>query len=167
MARSGRKRKEGKRQPNGQLARMPKYDKGTYRAELKQSLYGDNGSDALGRAYERGLLGDNGQALLTTGRIMAAAYWPIFGTGAIRCTLGRQDGNGGDGSLSQEQWLSGQLDAINALGRDYRNAFDSLVIDVHPDEGPSWLDRTIAKQQTKADSEILLRAIYALQKLAA
>jgi hypothetical protein len=167
MARQGRPRKSGQRTKSGRLVTKQKYDKGAYRTELKQSTYGTDGSDALGRAYCMGLLGEHGDTLLATGRAIARTYWPIFGTGRISCTLGQQTGSGGEGSLSQEQWLTEQLDVVNALGREYRNAFDSLVIEIHPDEGPTWLDRAIAKQQTKADSETLLRAIFALQRLAA
>ncbi len=168
MASKGRKRKPGKRTATGQLSRSgQRYDKGCERAEWKQSVYGPDGSDALGRAYVMGLLGEHGQTLLATGRAIARAYWPIFGTGRIGCTLGNRTGGDGDGSLSQEQWLSATLDSINALGRDYRNAFDALVIDVNPDEGPVWLDRLIDREPRNGDHESLLRAVYVLERLAA
>lgn len=168
MGKAGRKRKPGKRTPSGQLSRAGKlYDKGTERAEWKQSVYGADGSDALGRAYVMGLLGEHGQTLLATGRAIARAYWPIFGTGRIGCTLGGVTGGGGEGSKAQEEWLTAQLRIVDAMGIEYRRAFDALVIDVNPDEGPVWLDRLIAKQFKQADSENLHRAIYALHKLAA
>ena len=166
MARQGRPRKAGQRTKSGRLVAKPKYDKGTSRAELKHSTYGTDGSDALGRAYAKGLLGERGQTLLSTGRAIAWAYWPVFGTGRISCTLGAQSGGGGEGNLSQEQWLSAQLDIVNAMGRDYRSAFDSLVIDISPDDGPLWLDRLIAKQASNADSVIFDKAISALERLA-
>lgn len=168
MARAGRKRKAGKRTESGQLSRAGKlYDKGNIRAEWKQSVYGPDGSDAIGRAYVRGLLGEHGQILLATGRAIARAYWPVFGTGRIGCTLGNQTGSAGDGSLLMEQWLTVQLNRIDAMGRDYRRAFDSLVIDINPDEGPAFLDRLIAGTGKQADHDTLSRAIYVLQKLSA
>jgi hypothetical protein len=168
MATRGRKRKTGKRTASGVLSRAGRaYDKGSERAEWKQSIYGADGSDALGRAYVMGLLGEHGQTLLATGRAIARAYWPIFGTGRIGCTLGGATGGGGDGNLAQEQWLSAQLATINALGHDYRRAFDSLVIDINADEGPAWLDRLIDRKPQPADQATLYRAIFALNKLAA
>lgn len=168
MAKAGRKRKAGKRTATGQLSRAgQRYDKGCERAEWKQSVYGPDGSDALGRAYVMGLLGEHGQTLLATGRAIARAYWPMFGTGRIGCTLGTKSGGNGDGNKDREIWLSAQLDSINALGRDYRVAFDQLVIDIHADEGPVWLDRIINREPQKTDHESLSRAIYVLQKLAA
>lgn len=168
MATRGRNRKSGNRTKSGRLSRAGKaYDKGTERAEWKQSVYGADGSDAIGRAYVMGLLGENGQTLLATGRAIARAYWPVFGVGAIGCTLGGSTGGGGEGNKAQEEWLTAQLRIIDALGIEYRRAFDGLVIDVNPDEGPHWLDRLIAKEFKQSDSEMLHRAIYALAKLAA
>lgn len=168
MGKAGRKRKTGKRTPSGQLSRAGRlYDKGTERAEWKQSIYGADGSDALGRAYVMGLLGEHGQTLLATGRAIARVYWPIFGTGRIGCTLGGATGGGGDGNKAQEEWLTAQLRIVDAMGIDYRRAFDDLVIDVNPDEGPCWLDRLIDRKPKLADQATLYRAIYALNKLAA
>jgi len=168
MSKAGRKRKAGKRTATGQLSRAGRqYDKGSERAEWKQSVYGADGSDALGRAYVMGLLGEHGQTLLATGRAIARAYWPIFGHHAARCTLGGISGGGGEGSKEQEAWLTSQLDIVDALGRDYRRAFDSLVIDINADEGPVWLDRLINQTPQTADQCTLYRAIYALNKLAA
>jgi len=149
MARAGRKRKAGKRTESGQLSRAGKlYDKGNERAEWKQSVYGADGSDALGRAYVMGLLGAEGSTLLATGRAIARAYWPVFGVGAIKCTLGGRTGNSeGDGNKSQEQWLTDQLNAVDEMGIEYRRAFDALVIMQHVDEGPPWLDRMIEEKE--------------------
>ena len=163
-----RPKKAGKRTKSGRLSRGPSnFDKGTERAEWKQSIYGADGADALGRAYVMGLLGEHGQTLLATGRAIARAYWPIFGTGRIGCTLGGATGSGGEGSKAQEEWITAQLGIVDAMGIEYRRAFDSLVIDINADEGPVWLDRLIAKKFKPADSETLHRAIYALNKLAA
>lgn len=149
MGKAGRKRKAGKRTPSGQLSRAGRlYDKGTERAEWKQSIYGADGSDALGRAYVMGLLGPEGSTLLATGRAIARAYWPIFGVGQMKCTLGNNGGGSeGEGNLDQERWLLAQLDAVAGMGIEYRRAFDNLVIDVNADEGPPWLDRMIEEKE--------------------
>jgi hypothetical protein len=84
MARRGRPSKPGQRNKSGRLIAKPKYDKGSERAEWKQLTYGTDGSDAIGRAYATGLLGEHGQTLLATGRAIARTYWPVFGIGAAQ-----------------------------------------------------------------------------------
>lgn len=168
MAR-GRNRKAGKRTKSGQLSRagQTRFDRGSDKAADKFALYGTDGSDALGRAFVHGLLGEDGIVLRDTGRAIARAYWPMLGTGRISCTLGTKTGAGGEGNLEREQWLTATLRRIDAMGRDKRRAFDELAIDINPDTGPNWLDAIIAKQGMEHDKHKLDMAIEVLRELAA
>ena len=181
------KRKHGvKRTKSGRISRagVPRYDRGTERAQAMQALYGPNGSDAIGRAYQMGLLGDGSEAkaLLDTGRNIAKAYWQAYETGTIRCTLGDRQ-SGAVISLDhekirrREEWLNDCLTTARKMG--VRRQFDQLVIDVHPDSGPDWLDRLCWVQEQnrhrrgseklfwdKADSDMLRAALDALECLA-
>lgn len=182
MARAGRKRKQGKRTASGRLSRagIPPvtFDKGTERAQAMQALYGQDGCDAIGRAYRAGLLGEGAEAkaMLDTARKVANAYWQAYETGRYQCTLGDKTG-GAVASLDherikrREEWLESVLRFVNGMGRDVRRAFDALVIDVNPDHGPGWLDQLVwAKQHRKPADEahevILHRALDPLNLLA-
>ncbi|ASK88473.1 hypothetical protein [Sphingorhabdus sp. SMR4y] len=152
MAR-GRKRKKGKRTPSGQLSRAGKpRDRGSAAAEAKASLYGTDGTDALGRAYRFNLISLEAR---DTGRALGRAYWPIFGVGKMSCTLAGQSSGGHiedeEQALRNEQWLNERLATVNALGSDVRKAFDELVIDINPDCGPAWLDRLIHAKRMDRD----------------
>lgn len=150
----GRKRKTNvKRTKSGQLSRAgePGRVLGNEHAEARKSIYGTNGSDAIGRAYERGLLGSgqDAKAMLDTGRAIFRAYWAAYVTGPIRCTLADRTGgfdidHDEDREKRVEQWLHAMLKTAGAGGHPARKLFDELVIDINPDEGPAWLDRIIA-----------------------
>lgn len=154
MAKAGRKRKAGKRTQAGRLSRakvpVALFDRGTERAQAMQALYGPDGADAIGRAYRAGLLGEgsDAKARLDTARKISNAYWQAYETGRYQCTLSdRQGGSAVDLDheriKQQEEWLEDVLRFVNAMGRDVRRAFDQLVIDVHPDSGPVWLDNML------------------------
>lgn len=177
----GRKRKAGKRTKSGQLSRagQPSIIKGNERAQAMQALYGQDGADAIGRAYRAGLLGEgsDAKAMLDTARRMSNAYWAAYGTGRITCTLA--DKTGGDSSpLSpeiarrREEWLSGCMDTIKRLGWTHKRFFDALVIDVNPDHGPLWLDRLLFAHRCKrvmiepADAQALELALEGLAEIA-
>lgn len=177
----GRKRKAGKRTKSGQLSRagQVRFDHGTERAQAMQALYGNDGCDAIGRAYQAGLLGQgsDAKAMLDTARRLSNAYWAAYGTGRIRCTLAdRTDGGSGldcpEKAQRREEWLSGCLDALNRLGVLHRRFFDNLVIDINPDQGPGWLDRLCYAHRTRsmmiepADAQALSLAIEGLSELA-
>ena len=168
MAR-GRNRKSGKRTKSGQLSRAGqcRFDRGSDKAADKFSTYGTDGSDALGRAFVHGLLGDDGIVLRDTGRAIARAYWPMLCVGPIGCTLGTKTGEGGDGNKDREDWLLDIRRKIDKMGHDKKVAFDQLAINWHVDEGPCWLDRLIAKQELKQDRQKLDMAIEVLRALAA
>lgn len=165
----GRKRKNGKREKNGRISRagLPRYDSGTDRAREKLSVYGTDGSDAIGRAFRAGLLGEDGAILVDTARAVHRAYWPMLGVGRIGCTLGNRTGQSGDGNPERERWLKETLDKVNVMGRPVRRAFDDLVININPDEGPVWLDRLIASKPHSDDGVMLAMAIRGISALAA
>ena len=97
MARRGRPRKAGKRTASGRLKAQPvTFDKGTERTQDKFSVYGADGSDAIGRAYVMGLLGadSNGHPtsealdLRNLARKIHRAYWPMLAVGREKSCLG-------------------------------------------------------------------------------
>lgn len=179
MAR-GRKRKNVKREPNGRPSRKGEvriqFDHGTARAQMKFKQYGTDGADAIGRAYQAGLLGENADVLRDTARKIARAYWPMLEVGSYRCTLndsfgGSNDNTDHERAKRREEWLTGVVRQADAMGREYRRAFDELVIDVHPDSGPVWLDRIIYARKhrseiTPNDAARLMMAINALVEIA-
>jgi hypothetical protein len=182
MSARGRKKKPGKRTPSGRLSRAAippvTFDKGTERAQAMQVLYGPDGADAIGRAYRAGLLGQGAEAkaMLDTARKIANAYWQAYETGRYQCTLGDKTG-GGVASLDhqrikrREEWLEDVLRFVNGMGQSVRRAFDQLVIDVHPDNGPNWLDAALwAKKRGEPMpahcAEALQRALDPLDILA-
>ncbi len=111
--------------------------------------------DAIGRAYITGLLGSGQEAedLLNAGRGIARRYWSTLGSTLTPDSLARfqpQDATGAPTSQEdrderdrlRESSLLADLDVLDRMGhmRDVRTAFDQLVIDPQPDQGPSWLD---------------------------
>lgn len=175
MTKRGRPRKAGARTKAGRLI-IP-IDKGTEHAQAMQALYGQDGCDAIGRAYHAGLLGTGSEAkaLLDTARAIANAYWQAYETGRYTCALAdRTHGNvtqiDAKKAKAREEWLNGCLTHVNRMGREVRRAFDQLVIDVNPDHGPLWLDTMIYAQRQKlpvplAGKSQLRRALDALETL--
>lgn len=170
----GRPRKQGKRTKSGRLSEAieARRDAGTDQAQCRRAVFKGNGYDAIGRAFESGLLGwendrPSGEAhiRLATARAIAAAYWPMLSVGALRCTLGDNNGGGGNGDPARERWLTDKLRKADSMGQRSRRAFDELVIDPMPDEGPVWLDRLIARVHFAADVEHLVRAIAVIDRL--
>lgn len=174
----GRKRKPGKRTKSGQLSRAgcPKRATPNDRAAMMLALYGDNWPDAIGRAFESGLLGEGSaaKAMLDTARSLHAAYWQAYAVGPIRSAQG--DITGGSGAFNperikaREEWLASCLDRVKAMR--VRSQFDELVIDINPDAGPAWLDRLIYAKRTSqtpdiSDSQRLRAALDALEILSA
>lgn len=151
MARAGRKRKQGPRTKSGQLSRAGlSVDRGTERTQAMQALYGNDGCDAIGRAYRAGLLGEGNEAkaLLDTARAISNAYWVAYEVGGFRSPLA--DRTFGNVTLidqakvkRREEWLADCLDCVRSMGQEVRRAFEQLVIDVNPDHGPAWLDEAI------------------------
>jgi len=175
MAKAGRKRKQGRRTASGQLSRagIPSYDKGNERAQAMQALYGQDGCDAIGRAYRAGLLGEGNEAkaLLDLARALSNAYWATYASGKITCSIGDKTGGAvvdidDARTLKREKWLNACLAHVGSMGDRYRLAFDQLVIDINPDCGPQWLDRIITGRPEMAAASIdLHRAVTALRQL--
>ena len=147
----GRPRKNGRRDAKGKLRPIIMPDRGNERTAAKRDKFGTDGGDAIGRAFRSGLLGEDGQRLMQTARSFHRAYWPMFGVGAVGCTLGDRSGGGGDGNLDRERWVVKTVTRIDKMGRDHRRAFDELVLDFNPDYGPHWLDALIASDERIKD----------------
>jgi len=154
--RRGRPRGSGKRTAKGRLSREAaevqarRVVRGNPKAEEKKRVYGTNGADAIGRAYERGLIGggQNAKAMLDTARSIFRAYWAWYATGPARCALadrtGASEPDDDKRERRQEDWLNGCLSIAAGHGHASRVLFDQLVIDLNIDEGPAWLDRILA-----------------------
>jgi hypothetical protein len=175
------KAKRRKREPNGRLSRkgMPRspIDKGTERAQEKMARYGQEGADAIGRAYMAGLLGENRDALKDTARKVFRAYWPMLAVGSYKCALNDAQGSANynydrEALIARERWLTGILRQIDRLGAIERRLFDELVININPDHGPAWLDSLIwhkahNKEPDPLDVKRLETAISALNHIVA
>ncbi|GAO78664.1 hypothetical protein SC1_01973 [Sphingopyxis sp. C-1] len=61
--------------------------------------------------------------------------------------------------------MNATIREIDGMGRGHRKAFDSLCIDFHPDYGPDWLDRLIAKEPRQPDWSQLVKALEVLDEL--
>lgn len=175
MAKAGRKRKQGKRTASGQLSRagVIRIDRGAERTADKFSVYGEDGSDAIGRAYHHGLLGEDGLNLRNAARSMFRAYWPMFSVGRYQCAIADKTGgaaNDDDDTETmkrREDWMKDKLGQVDKLGLDHRRAFDQLCINPNPDCGPDWLDRLIEmKPPMDCDRKKLDLALDALKLVA-
>lgn len=182
MARAGRKPRAGKRVAGKRhsRARVPLVlvDRGTERTRAMQALYGQDGCDAIGRAYRSGLLGEGAEAkaLLDMARAVSNAYWQAFATGSYTCALGDRTHGGvvvldNERIRRREQWLKASLDDVRGMGWDVDRAFRQLVIDVNPDSGPAWLDqlcyaRQRGKEVDPAHWRTLRAALDGLEMLA-
>jgi hypothetical protein len=173
MARRGRKRKQGKRTRSGQLSRAgkpnrPAFDKGTDFAQLKNSVFGTDGTDAIGRAYQMGLLGEHGDELKIAARAIFRAYWPLFGQGRIKSCIAADRGRFGQSTGNpvlekrREDWIGEIITIRDSYPIEHSRAFDQLVIDINPDSGPLWLDRLVAGNGTQRDRQTLDLALDVL-----
>ena len=181
MAKAGRKRKAGTRTKSGALSRagVVRYDQGTDYSRMKVSVYGTDGTDAIGRAFHHGLLGPDALNLKNAARAVFRAYWPMMGVGIEKSCLGTERGSGGnsdgiidldthDRMIARKRWLEDTLRTVDRMGRDHRRAFDGLCIDINPDCGPSWLDSLIWHKGHGSEAPVgdRLRLMRALEALA-
>lgn len=172
----GYKRKTGKRTKSGRLSRAGvspvRIDRGSERAQAMRELYGDNCSDAIGRAFERGLLGSGTEAksMLDTARAIHRAYWSNYANGPVRCALADRNGaavrDDEERERRQEAWLTQMLKIAARGGHTVRVLFDQLVVDINPDCGPLWLDRLLARDGNGEDWGRLATALDALAECA-
>lgn len=183
MARRGRPKKAGKRTAGGRLKERPvTFDKGTQRTQDKFSVYGTDGTDAIGRAYAMGLLGDNGLELRDLARKVHRAYWPMLQVGREKSCLGLDihgqavndnllDPEEREYKIRREKRLTETLRSVQRMGTQHRKAFDDLVIEIMPDHGPVWLEQLIWAKSHRVEpdpaaKQALARAIEALEHIA-
>lgn len=157
----GRARKMGKRTAKGRLSRAKDavFDRGSDRAQERKAQFHGHGYDAVGRAFEAGLLGwDAGRPtarakmLMDLAHSISRAYWCNYEVGATGCTLGTGGASGchmgppirGLDDPAQEEWLVRMLAMVPP---QEKALFDQMVIDPYPDNGPVWLDRLIAARR--------------------
>lgn len=169
------------------LYRLPANDVGEPDAAKRQNRRGrleTDTTDAIGRAYCSGLLGtgERAERLLNAGRRVHAQYWRHYGSAEPGLTqtqdsLARWQPRLG-GSVPDperdrmiENALNDALDLVRARGRFHRAAFDQLVIDINPDEGPKWLDAIVwahrhGRRAGERDYAFLRLAIEGLEAVA-
>lgn len=184
MAKRGRKRKQGRREPSGRIQRKSVLqvapDRGTDAMQAKAAMYGSHGTDAIGRAYMAGLLGQidsaSARAMLDTARKLSRDYHRAYEQAPYKGTLADRTG----GSVidldharirQTEERLREALHMVDRMGRQVRLAFYSLVIEQHPDSGPPWLENMIWAKRTgkpphPAAQAFLKRALAPLDILA-
>lgn len=172
MAKRGRPRKKGPRTASGRLSRAaPIFDKGTDKAQAKQAQFGTQGCDAIGRAYMAGLLGqrdsDTAKAMLDTARKLAKQYRRAYENAPYQPAIADKTG----GSIAvidherikrQEQELSEAIKFVSSMGRNVRQAFDSLVLEEHPDHGPAWVDELIWAKAHGREPSLAAKSLLSL-----
>lgn len=140
-----------------ELYRLPANDTGEPDASDRRERRGRQETDtcdAIGRAYCAGLLGvgELADRRLQAARTIAARYWSILGF-ATPDSLARfqpqqpSAPRDEERDARREQALNDGLALVAACGRDVRVAFDHLVIDPNPDQGPPWLDAIVISNQ--------------------
>lgn len=194
MAKAGRKRKAGERHDCGRLKVVR--DIGCEGVQRRRAMYGRPPSpandedhargpdfsqtfDAIGRAWSSDLLDrnpDRARELMDGARKIAAQYWRVYGFGTSDSLAKMQPSHAfgiadPERDRIREDALNDALDMVNKKGREVRKAFDQLIIELNPDEGPHWLDRIIASRRggpscMRGDFEMLSHALIGLKAVA-
>lgn len=178
MAKAGRKRKQGRREPNGRLKRdsypAPSYDRGSDWVQAQRARFGEHYSTALGRAYSARLLGDGAEAKprYDAGNRFQRLYSAIIGGNGYRCALDTSPRStvrstafhGQDKEAEDQDWLFAAMQALDDAG--LRPWLDQLVSPLYTDTGPYWLDNILAGGEHPADRAVLKLAIDALDVIA-
>lgn len=152
--------------------------------ELGVATNDTNTTEAFGRAYVSGLFGNGDRArdMLTAAERIHVQYWRVYlPMGYLADSLARffpQDAKGSPLSPEQrvererimEDSLNDALALVRARGRDVAKAFEQLIIDPNPDQGPAWLDSIIwahrhKKQASERDYAMLALAKEGLEAL--
>ncbi len=172
--RSGRKRKQGPREPNGRIKRdnyaLPSFDRGSDWVQARRARFGEHYSTALGRAFAAGLLGELplSQDRYQGGKRFVRLYQTIIGGEAYRCPLNDAPRGGSDHEPGITQhdhdWLFKVMDAMDVAG--VRPYFDQLISRATTDHGPHWLDALLDGGRHPVDRVLLNAAINALDILA-
>ena len=170
MGRAGRKRKQGKREPNGRIQRDSySFDKGSEWVQSRRARFGEHYSTALGRAYAAGLLGEEAEAKgrYDAGKRFMRLYQRFIGGSAYACPLDRspRGENVVELEISDQQerehdWLFAAMDSMDVAG--CRPYFDQLISIVNVDHGPLWLDRLLNGSKDPVDLMLLKGALRAL-----
>lgn len=176
MARAGRKRKAGKREPNGRLKRLPeaqRIDRGTEWVQAMRHRFGEYYNTALGRAYASGLLGEGNEAKdrYDKARKFSALYSYIIGKDRYRCPLDTAPRGGEpqeyvptEQDVQDQEWLIVNMTRMDLTG--CRPFFDQLVSRQFTDCGPIWLDRLIdAKRKDRRDMIVMDAALKAIDAI--
>lgn len=161
MAKRGRPRKAGPRDKKGKLRPVQMRDHGNDKTSVKHELFGSDGADAIGRAYRMGLLGEEGQSLVSKARTIKKVRMATTEAQTkfnMRCALNQ--GGGGvmsidldpDGQLARERRM---FDALSCGRKTQMRslAFDGLVIGDYSDSGPAWLDRLLIWEFEKIEAK--------------
>lgn len=175
-SKAGRKGKQGKRTPTGQLSRAgctPAFDHGSERTQAMQAKFGVHYCWAMGRAYASGLLGEGVEALnrYQAAKRFVKLYTRFYGGSAYHCPLDHSPRGSGHVSLSigedqerDRQWLRAATNTMDVAGT--RPYFDALISVLHIDQGPFWLDSLIAGSKDQRDRMLLDAAIRGLDVIA-
>lgn len=184
MARPGRKRKPGKRYPNGRRKRATIHDKGCdgyQRRKAKHEIMwgrrAAEATDAPGRAWAGGLLNDMERDAC---RVFNRAYWSMIPGGSSASTLAQfvpetrqmkvgqwmTETERDEKTRRREQMVIDVTNRIDGLGRHVRRAFDMVAIDMdNIEDGPEWLERLLYHRETEADHLMLKHLKRAIREL--
>lgn len=134
--------------------------------------------DALGRAYIAGLLGagEKAERMLQAGRTIAAQYWRVYGFTTADSLARFQPQQPAmpidpEKEKIREDALNDALGLVRSRGRSVARAFEMLVLDINPDQGPPWLDQIVwahrhAKRAREGDYGWLKLAVEGLEMVA-
>lgn len=171
--RRGRPSKSGRRQPNGQLARTERIDRGTDAAQERQDRYGQHGVTALGRAYITGLLGadDEAKIRMDAGKRFADLTRRFLPRPQIRCALDDTPRGSSADTVAEDletyrklwEWKDA-LEAVLTPGQLFH--FEQLVSAEYADSGPEWLDRLIGGTARHLDAKRIADACKGLDIIA-
>lgn len=162
----GRKRKQGKRTPAGQLSRAGQRAKPSDWVQAQQDRFGNHYGSALGRAYASGLLGEGNEAKARydAGKKFTLRYTRTFGGDSYTCPLGDRSGSNDnhdpERDRHQQEWLFEMMNKLDHAG--VRPYLDQLLSSLYVDTGPYWLTDLLAGKRHPADVMVLNAAIKAL-----
>lgn len=180
MAKAGRKRRQGKRTPGGQLSRAGKPKGETLAGQpsewvkAQKTRYGSYYNSAIGRAFASGLLGDGNEAKtrLDNARKFASLHRRIMGGDFYRCPLNDAPRGSNDDEpespteqdIANHAWLlKGIVTTDESGGRIF---MDQLLSRQFTDYGPPWLDRLLnTLNKDRRDTIVLDAALMAIDTL--
>jgi len=171
MASAGRKRKAGKREPNGRLQRTPANDKGNDVVQARSLAFSvfqggkadQQVSDPIGRAWAAGLLDGqqhDGAILRDAGRRYGRLYWREFAALAPR--VGEIEPRSRGAAFISDNDAEGlqfqRLDnLLRGAGREASGALHDLCVNCwwFPDQGPDWVDRLLTEARIRKQADLV------------